>query len=73
MRYFEEDEKRVSEVSNLIDRFADERAAKEVAKATIKQARTFAIYLIKEGKENAEIVSVTHLSEEEVEKLRSEA
>lgn len=60
-------------MSNLIDRFADERAAKEVAKATAKQARTFALYLIKEGKGNTEIVSVTHLSEEEVEKLRSEA
>lgn len=63
----------MSKVSNLIDRFADERAAKEVAKATAKQARTFALYLIKEGKGNTEIVSVTHLSEEEVEKLRSEA
>ena len=37
-----------------------------------KQAKDFALYLINDGKTDAEIISVTHLSEDEVKNLRAE-
>ena len=37
-----------------------------------KQANDFALYLINDGKNDAEIISVTHLSEDEVKNLRAE-
>lgn len=44
-----------------------EEYAKEYAKEFAKE---FALYLIKDGKSNEDIISITHLSAEEVEKLR---
>ena len=67
MQYFKKDAKGVREVCTIVEDFAKEYA-KEQAK---EQAKEFALYLIKDGKSDADIISITHLSAEEVEELRN--
>lgn len=76
MKYYKDDERGVNVVCTLVEDYAKdyakeaaEEAAKEAAKETAKE---FAIYLIQQGKDTAEISNVTHLSEEEVNALREQ-
>lgn len=62
MKYYKDDERGVNDVCTLVEDYA-----KDIAKEAAKE---FAMYLIKQGKDTAEIATVTHLSEKEVNELR---
>ena len=67
VQYFKDNEKGVSEVCTLVEDFAKERVEQEVKAERIDIART----LIEMNMTNENISIATHLTAEEVEKLRN--
>lgn len=72
MKYFKEDEKGVSEVCTLVEDYAKNYAKEYADKKAKEQVREIAKKLIKMGMTSADIATATQLTEEEIEKLRSQ-